>query len=453
MGVAIPGDGPLNVKRTLGSMVPHPAAIGKIMGARLGIATPRTHLAGGGIPQQSGILQNMFQPISPGGNVPSADINFISSPQLSSGAGPGVAKANSTPQQQPSTAQDVAQGTQAASGLTNLYKGASGILGGSGNNPSMFGSISSGLQGNGFGGILSGPNAQSANWMAGSNSFAPGASLDTLGSGATNIAVDSAAGTATALPAAADLGASIAASAAPAAIADAGATAGMAGLADTSAAAFGSSIMDMLPALFAMFADGGAIPEYADGGEANSLTNMLMRREAGETFHPSGLLNSAGPGRTDTINTNVPTGAYVVPADVVSGLGEGNTLAGSAVIDRMFSTQPHGLQARPIREGRGVKIPTPPSSAYENNSLEPQSVDTSFINSAGAYAKGGKADDKAPVIVAGGEHVISPKQIINKFGSLKKGHKILDHWVLLQREKHIKDLKKLDVPVGSGLKK
>ena len=186
--------------------------------------------------------------------------------------------------------------------------------------------------------------------------------------------------------------------------------------------------------------NGSATPRFASGGAA------------GETYHEKGLLNSAGPGRTDTINTNVPTGAYVIPADVVSGLGEGNTLAGSAVIDRMFGTSPYGIKAPQIRHGRGAPEGRAPEAI--NPDAGPSTVDTGFINSAGAYANGGRADDgKAPVVVAGGEHVLSPQQIIGKFGSLKKGHKILDHWVVLQRGKHIKELKGLAPPVGSNVRK
>ncbi len=61
--------------------------------------------------------------------------------------------------------------------------------------------------------------------------------------------------------------------------------------------------------------------------------------------------------------------------------------------------------------------------------------------------------EKAPVVVAGGEHVLSPQQIIAKFGSLKRGHRTLDHWVVLQRQKIAKEMMKLAPPVGSKVKK
>jgi hypothetical protein len=403
------------------------------MGAKTGIAAPRMHLAGGGIANAENIGANMFQPIGANSAIPNADVSFITSPQLSVGQGPPKEQ-SPQPQKQSSGIQDIAQTGAAAnslvnagSGLSDAAKSAYGGIGQffSGANPSLAGSIQSGLAGNGYGGVLSGANAQSADPFMSTNSFAPGMSLDTLGS--SSAAADAA------LPAAAE---TAAAATTDAAAADGGAEA--------------------LETLFMLAAKGGAITERADGGEVNDLTNSLMRREAGETYHPGGLLNSAGPGRTDTINTNVPTGAYVIPADVVSGLGEGNTLAGSAVIDRMFSSQPHGVKAPNIREGRGVKIPNPPSSEPRQPPTGVQSgptVNTAAINSAGTYAKGGKTDDgKAPVVVAGGEHVLSPQQIINKFGSLKRGHKILDHWVVLQRQKIAKEMLSLAHPVGSKVK-
>lgn len=439
MPIAINQEGPLNVKRTLGSLVPHPANIGKIAGAHLGITAPRMHLARGGVQPNNDVLASMFQPVGITSQIPDAGIDYISSPQLRTGSGP-PAPPSSAPEKQPDSMQQIAEGTTAAIGLTDAYKGINkgigGLLSDTGNNPSLLGSIKSGLSGNGFGGILSGPNAQSANWLAGTNSFAPGVSLDTLAGNAAPAA-------AAALPAATDLGATIAASAAPAAIADAGATTALAALAPTTASSF---LPAWLTAAFELLADGGAVNGYADGGPTHGF-----RIPPQDTFHPSGLLNSAGPGRTDTINTSVPTGAYVIPADVVSGLGEGNTLAGSAVIDRMFSTAPYGIKERNIPRGKGaghIAAPEP-----RNPDSGPSTVDTQFINSAGMYAKGGKTEDKAPVVVAGGEHVISPQQIIAKFGSLKRGHKILDHWILAMREKHVKELKKLAPPVGSRVKK
>jgi hypothetical protein len=275
-GIAIPQEGPSLARRTLGSLVPHPAAIGKVAGV------PRMKLAGGGIADAENISSNLFQPISPTGIVPNADVNFITSPQLQGGKGPPAAP-SSKPQQQPNTLQDITMAGGAANTLTGAYNGAGTLWNGS---------------------TMSAADAAAYNTenglTAGMDDFASAG--DTIG--------------------------------------------GIGDYVDAALTSLG-------------FAKGGATPKRDDGG---IVENALQRSEAAQTYHPGGLLNSAGPGRTDTINTNVPSGSYVVPADVTSGIGEGNSLAGSAIIDRMFSSQPHGIQSRPIREGRGVKIPNPPSS-------------------------------------------------------------------------------------------
>jgi hypothetical protein len=51
-----------------------------------------------------------------------------------------------------------------------------------------------------------------------------------------------------------------------------------------------------------------------------------------------------------------------------------------------------------------------------------------------------------PIVVAGGEHIIWPQSIIKKFGSLDKGHKILDAFVLKTRKNTVDEMKKLKGP-------
>jgi len=50
-------------------------------------------------------------------------------------------------------------------------------------------------------------------------------------------------------------------------------------------------------------------------------------------------------------------------------------------------------------------------------------------------------------MAAGGEHVLSPDQVMKVGGGdIKKGHAILDHWVKENRKTHIKTLSKLPPP-------
>lgn len=74
------------------------------------------------------------------------------------------------------------------------------------------------------------------------------------------------------------------------------------------------------------------IPIMAAGGEY-----VLQPKGKG------GLLHSHVAGRTDHLPITVKPDSYVLPADIVSGLGEGNTLAGAKKIDAMF---PNGIIAK-----------------------------------------------------------------------------------------------------------
>ena len=99
---------------------------------------------------------------------------------------------------------------------------------------------------------------------------------------------------------------------------------------------------------------------------------------------------------------NVPNGAYVVPADIISGLGEGNTLNGMKIIERMF--------------------PNP-------------------------HASGGSSAEPVPIAAAGGEVVLSPEQLQAKFGGdLEYAHKAMDAWVKHERKNIIKTMSKLPGP-------
>ncbi len=103
---------------------------------------------------------------------------------------------------------------------------------------------------------------------------------------------------------------------------------------------------------------------------------------------------------------DVAAGSYVVPAHVVSGLGQGNTLAGLEHLHKMF---PDRHVAR--------------------------------------RAYGGKTPGQAvPINAAGGEFVVTPEQIMSKYGSLEKGHKALDDFCKTYTKKLVKQISKLPGP-------
>lgn len=133
----------------------------------------------------------------------------------------------------------------------------------------------------------------------------------------------------------------------------------------------------------------------------------------------SGFLNSPVPGRTDRLPITVSGGAYVLPADHLAAVGQGNSLAGADYVNKMFKMGPYGMvvgQARPSRRMRK------------------------------RFAAGGGIGKPTPIIAAGGEMVIPPENIIRYYGDLDRGHKKLDQWVVSTRQQHIKTLGSLKPP-------
>jgi hypothetical protein len=119
-----------------------------------------------------------------------------------------------------------------------------------------------------------------------------------------------------------------------------------------------------------------------------------------------GPIHSPVAGRTDHLPMHVPSGAYVIPADIVSSLGEGNTMAGYRAVKMMFRDAP-----------------------------------------AGAYAQGGGVGEPVPIVAAGGEYVLSPDEVIwAGKGDLDAGHRALDNWIKATRKDLIKTLQKLPGP-------
>ena len=164
------------------------------------------------------------------------------------------------------------------------------------------------------------------------------------------------------------------------------------------------------------------------------------RQEAyGANKGASGFLAGATAGRADQIKTTAPGGAYVLPADVVAGLGDGNSLAGARIMDEMLRSGPHGTPMERGARGRGP--PRPPS-------------DPMLAREAGVAKGGGVQSGKGetPVALSHGEYVIHPEQVAAiGGGDHKRGTRILDHFVVGVRKRHIDKLKKLPPPVGAKL--
>lgn len=174
--------------------------------------------------------------------------------------------------------------------------------------------------------------------------------------------------------------------------------------------------------------------KYADGG----ISPPNLTGAPGSGAPPfQGPIQSKVPGRTDRINMHVKPGSYVVPADIVSSLGEGNTNAGHDILGKMFNSGPMGMKTL---KGHGKAIhPKPPRAAKPPKMKVPKTK--------GGFADGGEAPTPAvPIVAAGGEHVISPEELIQKFGDLDHAHATMDEFVNQYRAKAIKDMKNLKPP-------
>jgi hypothetical protein len=113
----------------------------------------------------------------------------------------------------------------------------------------------------------------------------------------------------------------------------------------------------------------------------------------------------------------VYSGSYVLPADIVSGLGEGNSEAGMAVIERMIEDA----------KSRGGRV--------------------GMVSKYGLHGHYHTPRSKVPCLVAFGEYILSPEEVeAIGDGDLDAGHKTLDAFVKSQRAKNIKILRKLPAP-------
>lgn len=192
----------------------------------------------------------------------------------------------------------------------------------------------------------------------------------------------------------------------------------------------------------------GLVPRgFAFGGANDSFTQPIkqpynqmpfyVRQDARNMMH--GPVGSSVPGRVDNIAANVPSGAHVIPADVTSGLGHGNTMAGHAVLDRMFSTGPYGIGLQRQHTSM-MRPPAPPRPMGIGSTPKPPQ-----------FAAGGGVGDPTPVKLSGGEYVVPPEKVMAiGHGDLQLGHRLLDDFIVRTRKKTIAEMKALPGPAGKG---
>lgn len=131
------------------------------------------------------------------------------------------------------------------------------------------------------------------------------------------------------------------------------------------------------------------------GGGVFSHAMSLARKYAKGGAVVGALVGNTG-GRADKLSTSVPPGSHVVPADIVSHFGEGNTLRGLDVMKKMFG-----------------------------------------VNGTSAKATGGAV----PVYLSDGEFVVPP-EAVQAYG----GHDAIDQFILKSRQDHINTLANLPPP-------
>jgi hypothetical protein len=167
----------------------------------------------------------------------------------------------------------------------------------------------------------------------------------------------------------------------------------------------------------------------------------------------TGPIHSAVAGRTDHLPIHVPNKAYVLPADIVSGMGQGNTMAGFKIakrLPRLFTTSFYGTK----KAGEGM----PYGGSFYGQGKAGEGVPYGgeglpYHGVPAPHAAGGSSqahedgDDGVPIVAAGGEHVYRPAEVeMIGGGDIDRGHDILDAFVKQYRAEHIKTLKALPGP-------
>jgi hypothetical protein len=163
------------------------------------------------------------------------------------------------------------------------------------------------------------------------------------------------------------------------------------------------------------------------------------RSFTGEVYHPGGFIESPVAGRTDHLPLAVAVDSHVIPADVMSGLGQGNSLNGARLADQMFHSGPWGVKAQKVGS-----VPRRPSAPL--------------------FAAGGQPwvsaspEKTTSIMAAGGEYIVRP-EAVERIGQMQKrknpklrksameiGHDLIDRFILRARKHVIETMKKLPGP-------
>lgn len=188
-------------------------------------------------------------------------------------------------------------------------------------------------------------------------------------------------------------------------------------------------------------------PGYAVGGLTDAKMNVLSRGAFTDAGHaktaavpkPSPgvhLISSSTPGRNDRIPMRARSGSFIMPADVVSGLGQGNTAAGAKMWGQAIG---HGIPQK--------KPKYPPLMHMKQPKMSSGTPKIGFAE--GGEAESESADGYTPIITAGGELVIDP-EIVEMLGDgdPEAGRKMLSESVVSVRKQIIDAMKQLPDPIA-----
>lgn len=188
---------------------------------------------------------------------------------------------------------------------------------------------------------------------------------------------------------------------------------------------------------------GGAM---ADGGApSSSEAAPWFTRSEERGIAPAGLVHTAGAGRTDNVPMSVAAGSHVIPADVVAGIGQGNTLAGAHALGVAMKTGPGGISLPKGPAKSTIPHPPPLPRARGGKAI------TEWEGHPIKIAAGDVPEQRGGIkcIVAGGEWIMAPDEVQRTRHGGKSGHDAVDAWILERRKADVHKLKNLPGPVKS----
>jgi hypothetical protein len=149
------------------------------------------------------------------------------------------------------------------------------------------------------------------------------------------------------------------------------------------------------------------------------------------------LIHSAVPGRVDRIPMRARSGSFILPADVVSGLGQGNTYAGAKMWGQALSHSAGPAGVTNTIKQRAFHAPPMPSFGRAMGQVKSK-----------GFQRGGEADELTPIVTSGGEMIVDP-EIVEALGGgdPEEGKKQLINSVTHVRKQTAKHLKSLPGPV------